>query len=141
MRRVVLGLAAVAALAVASVGAAAPVGAGGERATVTHYTASYSCPCLGDINVTGVHVTNGQYPGLDSGDHNAIGGRDNWSGTVSNPPAQQLVLTGGDPGDPSTAWCSDYDGQASYDWEWVINPDGTQYGWAVYPDGNSPCPF
>lgn len=141
MKRAILCLAAVAAMAAATVGGASSVAAGGTRATVTHYTASYSCPCLGQIDMTGVHVTNSQFPGLDSGDGSAVGGRDNFSGTVSDPPAQQLVLTGGDPSDPSSAWCSDYDGQASYDWEWVINPDGTEYGWAIYPNSSSPCPF
>lgn len=141
MKRAVLTLA----LAIAAVGVnfagAAPVAAQGTRATVTHYTASYFCPCLGEISQTGVHVTNDRFPGVDDGNGGAIGGRDNWSGTVSNPPAQQLVFTGGDPGNPDTAWCSDYDGQASYQWEWVVNPDGTEYGWAVYPPHNSPCPF
>lgn len=118
---------------------AGPVAAAG--ATVTHYTASYSCLCFGDISQTGVHVTNTHFPGTDSGNGTAIGGRDNWSGTVSDPPASQTVFTGGDPTNPDTAWCSDYDGQASYNWEWVINPDGTEYGWANYPNHNSPCPF
>jgi hypothetical protein len=141
LKRVVLSLAAMAAIAAACVGAASPVAAGGTRATATHYTASYACPCVGEIQMTGVHITNAQFAGLDSGEGSAIGGRDNFSGTVSDPPAQQLVLTGGNPSDPTTAWCSDYDGQASYDWQWVINPDGTEYGWAVYPDANSPCPI
>jgi hypothetical protein len=140
IRRVLILVAAVAAFGISFSGAV-PAAAAGARASVTHYTASYSCPCLGDINQTGVHVTNNEFPGLDQGNGNAIGGRDNFSGTVSNPPAEQLVLTGGDPSDPNSAWCSDYDGQASYQWEWVINPDGSEYGWAVYPPHDSPCPF
>lgn len=141
MKRATLTLVAALAAAGMSLGGAAPAAAQGSRATATHYTASYSCPCLGDIEMTGEHVTNTEFPGEDNGSHGAIGGRDNFSGTVSDPPAQQVALTGGDPNNPDTAWCSDYDGQASYDWEWVINPDGSQYGWAVYPPYNSPCPF
>jgi hypothetical protein len=121
--------------------AASPVAAAGRAATVSHYTASYFCPCFGDISMTGVHLTNTLFAGVDNGGGNAIGGRDNFSGTVSNPPNSQVVFSGGDPSDPSSAWCSDYDGQASYNWEWVINPDGTEYGWAIYPNHDSPCPF
>jgi hypothetical protein len=57
---------------------------------------------LGDISMTGVHGTNVRFPGLDTGNGDAFGGRDNFSGRVRDPPAQQLVFTGGDPTDSNS---------------------------------------
>ena len=119
---------------------AAPASAAGNGATVSHYTASYPCPCFGHIDVSGVHLTNQRFPGSDYGPTSAdtVGGRDNFSGTVADPPDTQLVFTG--PGgtncDVSDMWESDYNGNLfTCDWSWTINPDGSTYGWAVYPDG------
>ncbi len=110
--------------------------AGAPAATVTHYTASYSCPCFGQFTLSGVHLTNKNFPGVDNGPSSTTttGGRDNYSGTVSEPPDAQVVLNNANAGE----WCSDYD-QArplcTTDWSETIDPDGSVSGWAVYPDG------
>jgi hypothetical protein len=118
--------------------AALSVGAGvassaGQATTVTHYTASYSCDCFGTFQIAGVHITNIQFPGLDSGGGGAVGGRDNFSGTVSLPPASEVVLSGSSGCGPDEAWYSDYDGQATCSYYVAIEPDGSLKGWAVYP--------
>lgn len=105
-------------------------------ATVTHYTASYSCPCFGQFTITGVHLTNKNFPGVDSGPSSTTttGGRDNFTGTVSEPPDAELVLNNANAG----PWCSDYDVArplCTTDWSETIEPDGSLSGWAVYPNG------
>jgi hypothetical protein len=114
-----------------SVGVASSTAATGSATTVTHYTASYSCDCFGTFTIVGVHITNKQFPGTDSGGGggNATGGRDNFTGTVSQPPAVETVLNEANAGD----WCSDYDGQCTNDWSLTIEPDGALTGWAIYP--------
>lgn len=112
---------------------AAPASAGTppDAAMVTHYSWHGSCDCFGDIVENGVHVTNTHFSGTDDGLGDAVGGRDNYTGTVSVPPDQELVFSG--PTDGS--WCSDYDGQCTDRWTWTIEPDATMYGWAIYPAG------
>jgi hypothetical protein len=105
-------------------------------ATVSHYTASYPCPCFGQFDLAGVHVTNARFSGLDDGPFSTAttGGRDNFSGTVTQPPQSEVVLTDVNAGE----WCSDYD-QArllcTTTWSETIEPDGSVTGWAVYPNG------
>lgn len=133
-RRLIVVLAAAVALVAGPAGAASASPAAAEaagRATVTHYTWQGDCGCFGHIVENGVHVTNTRFPGADDGNGVATGGRDNFSGTVSLPPAQELVFSG--PGDGE--WCSDYDGQCTEQWTWTIEPDGTMSGWAIYPAG------
>ncbi len=100
-----------------------------HAATVTHYTAAYTCPCFGDFTIVGLHLTNSRFPGTDDGTGTATGGRDNFSGTVSQPPLTQTVWNDANAGE----WCSDYDGQCTTDWSLTIEPDGSLTGWAVYP--------
>lgn len=115
-----------------SVSVAGPVlAASGSAATVTHYTASYTCGCFGTFTIDGVHLTNTKFPGTDGGGGNATGGRDNFTGTVSQPPAVETVWNGGNAGE----WCSDYDGQCTSDWSVTFEPDGSLSGWAIYPNG------
>jgi hypothetical protein len=123
----VLVATAVAALSI-SVSVASPAVSAAGAATVTHYTASYYCDCFGTFTIAGVHVTNKQFPGNDSGGGNATGGRDNYSGTVSQPPDGETVLNYGNAGE----WCSDYDGQCTSNWSLTIEPDGSITGWAIY---------
>ena len=114
-----------------ALGAASPaLAAAGSAATVTHYTASYTCECFGTFTIEGVHLTNTRFPGADSGGGDAVGGRDNFSGTVTAPPPVELVLDYANAGD----WCSDYDGQCTRDWSVTFEPDGSLSGWAVYPN-------
>jgi hypothetical protein len=101
----------------------------GSRATVTHYTAHYSCGCFGTFDVRGIHLTNTRFPGTDDGLGGATGGRDNFTGTVSEPPATETVWNNSNVG----PWCSDYDGQCTTDWSVRFEPDGSLSGWAVYP--------
>jgi len=131
-------LAAVAAAAIATnIGVAS---AGGNAATVSHYRTDYPCPCFGHIYVSGVHLTNKQFPGVDAGATSAstVGGRDNFTGTVADPPDTQLVFTG--PGgtncDPEEMWESDYNANLfTCSWSWTVNTDGSTTGWAIYPNG------
>jgi hypothetical protein len=116
------------------------VASAGARATVTHYTASYPCPCFGAFDLSGVHVTNTQFPGLDAGPSstNTTGGRDNFTGTVTQPPATEMTFTG--PGgtncDPENRWESDYNGNLfTCSWSETVEPNGSVSGWAVYPKG------
>lgn len=125
-RRLVVALAAAAALIAGPAPAASAAGA-----TVTHYTWQGDCTCFGHIVENGVHLTNARFAGTDDRLGDATGGRDNFSGTVTDPPEQELVLSG--PADGP--WCSDYDGQCTDDWRWTIEPDGSMSGWAVYPPG------
>jgi hypothetical protein len=123
-------LSAVLALAVMALGFnVGAAGATSRAATTTHYAATYTCPCFGVFTIDGVHLTNAQFPGTDDGAGNAVGGRDNFSGTVSDPPATQTVWNDAAVGE----WCSDYDGQCTTDWSLTIEPDGSISGWAVYP--------
>jgi hypothetical protein len=115
--------------------------AGGNRASVTHNTATYYCGCFGTFNLSGVHLTNAQFPGVDNGPSAATttGGRDNFSGTVSQQPESSVTFTG--PGgascDIDSTWVSDYNANLSTcTWSETFNPDGTVYGWAIYPAGN-----
>ena len=119
----------VAALSIAALGLNVGSANAGSRATVTHYTAAYSCGCFGDFTIAGVHVTNTQFPGTDNGAGTANGGRDNFSGTVTEPPSSETVWNDGNSGQ----WCSDYDGQCSSNWTVTFEPDGSLTGWAVYP--------
>lgn len=125
-RRLIVALAAAAALSAAPTAAAAA-----GRATVTHYTWAGDCGCFGHIVENGTHVTNTRFPGTDDGNGDATGGRDNFTGTVSDPPAEEMVLSGATDG----PWCSDYDGQCTDNWRWAIEPDGTMFGWAIYAAG------
>jgi hypothetical protein len=121
----------VATLAVAALGVNVGVASASTstKATVTHYTASYSCPCFGDFTIAGVHLTNTQFPGTDNGTGTATGGRDNFSGTVSDPPPAETVWNYTNAGE----WQSDYDGQHTTHWSVTFEPDGSLTGWAVYP--------
>lgn len=121
---------------VAFAGPFAPASAGPAAATVTHYTASYPCPCFGAFDLTGVHVTNVRFPGLDAGPYAAAttGGRDNFSGTVTEPPATEMVFNDANSGE----WCSDYvqvRALCTTEWSETVEPDGSVTGWAIYPDG------
>jgi hypothetical protein len=114
-----------------SITAASPAfAAAGSAATVTHYTASYTCPCFGTFTIDGVHVTNQHFLGSDSGGGDAIGGRDNFSGTVSQPPGEETTWNFANAGE----WCSDYDSQCTVDWSVTFEPDGSLSGWAIYPN-------
>jgi hypothetical protein len=114
-----------------SITAASPAfAATASAATVTHYTASYTCSCFGTFTIDGVHVTNKRFPGGDSGGGDAIGGRDNFSGTVSQPPAEETTWKFANAGE----WCSDYDSQCTADWSVTFEPDGSLSGWAAYPN-------
>lgn len=125
MKRTIAILAMLVAGLATSVGAAAA----GESATVTHYTAHYTCGCFGTFDIAGVHLTNARFPGSDDGQGNATGGRDNFTGTITEPPAVETVWNDENAG----AWCSDYDGQCTSDWSVTFEPDGSLSGWAVYP--------
>lgn len=129
-RRLIVALAAAAALSATPTAAASA-----SAATVSHYTWQGDCDCFGHIVENGVHVTNTRFPGTDHGPGDATGGRDNFTGTVSDPPDQELVLSG--PADG--LWCSDYNTpetkQCTDDWRWTIEPDGSMSGWAIYPVG------
>lgn len=108
-------------------------------ATVTQYHASYPCPCFGSFDLSGVHLTNKQFPGVDNGPTSSTttGGRDNFSGTVTEPPSTTVTFTGpgGSSCDASEAWYSDYNPNlTTCTYSETINPDGTVEGWAVYPD-------
>lgn len=119
-------------LSVGAAGASAhgkPAGA----ATVSHYTASYFCDCFGTFTISGVHVTNQRFPGADDGNGDATGGRDNFSGTVSQPPDSEVILAAGPGCGSDEQWFSDYDGQATCDYRVAIEPDGSLTGWAIYP--------
>lgn len=61
----------------------------------------------------------------------AVGGRDNFSGTYTNAYSHETVWSGAQYGD----WYSDYDGQKTADWQVTFEPDGTFTGWAIYPAG------
>ncbi len=107
-------------------------------ATVTHYQASYPCDCFGQFDLSGVHLTNRRFPGVDNGPTASTtwGGRDNFAGTVTEPPSSDLTLTG--PGtstcDTDQMWQSDYNASLfTCTWSETINSDGTVQGWAVYP--------
>jgi hypothetical protein len=137
MKRLVI-LTAISVIAV--IGNTGVASAAGTRATVTHYPASYDCPCFGHFDLTGVHLTNARFPGDDQGPSSAstIGGRDNFSGTVTQPPTSPVTWSG--PGGSSCAredmWESDYNGNLfTCSWSETINPDGSVSGWAVYPSG------
>jgi len=117
--------------------------AGGTGATVTHYTATYSCGCFGTFNLAGVHLTNKNFSGVDNGPTSAstTGGRDNFSGTVTDPPESSVTFSG--PGgascDPDLGelWVSDYNPNLSTcTWSETFNPDGSVSGWAIYPAGS-----
>ena len=109
-----LGLAAITAAALSlGVGVASPSTNAANAATVSHYTASYSCDCLGTFTIVGVHVTNQHF-----------------SGTVSQPPSIETVWDLANAGE----WCSDYDGQCTTDWSVTFEPDGSLTGWAIYPN-------
>ena len=120
------------------IGAGTAAASSPETATVSHYTASYTCPCFGQFNLTGVHLTNAEFPGVDLGPSCAgtTGGRDNFYGSVSQPPAEELVLNGpGGSCGPEGRWESDYNANLfTCAWSWTIEPDGTTYGWAIYPN-------
>ena len=109
-------------------------GGAGQRATVTHYTAHYTCDCFGTFDITGVHVTNARFPGQDLGGGDAFGGRDNFTGTVSMPPSSEVILSAGPGCSLDESWFSDYDGQPTCDYSVAIEPDGSLTGWAVSPD-------
>lgn len=123
-RRLIVALAAAAALSAAPTAAASATGA-----TVSHYSVQFDCGCFGHIVENGIHVTNTRFAGADYGNGDATGGRDNFTGTVSDPPDHEVVFSG--PADGS--WQSDYDGQFTNDWRWTIEPDGSMFGWAIYP--------
>jgi len=126
-----LVLAAITAAALSlGVGVASPSTNAANAATVSDYTASYSCDCLGTFTIVGVHVTNQHFSGSDSGGGVATGGRDNFSGTVSQPPSIETVWDLANAGE----WCSDYDGQCTTDWSVTFEPDGSLTGWAIYPN-------
>jgi hypothetical protein len=125
MKRIAILLAAAGAAAALASGSLA----GTSTATVTHYTASYYCGCFGQFTIVGVHVTNTRFPGTDNGGGDAVGGRDNFSGTVSEPPAVETVWNFANSGE----WCSDYDGQCTDEWSVTFEPDGSLTGWAIYP--------
>lgn len=134
MKRTLL-ITAIAALATFA-GPVSSASADTRAATVTHYTASYPCPCFGQFDLSGVHVTNTEFPGVDDGPDSVAttGGRDNFSGTVSQPPAVEMVFNGANSGE----WCSDYDqarALCTMNWSETIEPDGSVTGWAIYPNG------
>src|SRR6185437_6468667 len=59
-----LVLAAITAAALSlGVGVASPSTNAANAATVSHYTASYSCDCFGTFTIVGVHVTNQHFSG------------------------------------------------------------------------------
>jgi len=120
---------AIAVLAFAAFGLNVGAANAAPAATVTHYTASYSCSCFGLFTIVGVHVTNTRFPGTDNGTGTATGDRDNFSGTVSDPPAVETVWNDANSGE----WCSDYDGQCTTNWSATFEPNGSLTGWAVYP--------
>ncbi|MCA1823063.1 MAG: hypothetical protein ABR520_07160 [Mycobacteriales bacterium] len=126
MKKLLVLVATVAALVSTNAGVAS---AGGQSATTTQYTASYTCGCFGQWNLQGVHVTNRQFPGVDNGNGDATGGRDNFSGTVSNPPSVETVWSGSTDGQ----WFSDYSGQPTTTWKVTFRPDGSLTGYAIYP--------
>ena len=135
-RRLVLVLATAAAVLGVTLGASSPAAAAKHiRPTVSHYTASYTCDCYGLITMKGVHETNDHFPGVDNGPSDSYGGQDKFHGTVQFAPSTKTVFRG--PADGT--WCSDYNGQMSDNWEWVIEPNGHQHGWVIYPDHPSPC--
>lgn len=108
-------------------------------ATVTHYTASYACPCFGQFNLSGIHLTNTRFAGVDNGPNSpsTTGGRDNFSGTVTEPPQSDVTFSGpgGSTCDPADMWESDYNPNLfTCTWSETINSDGSVQGWAVYPD-------
>lgn len=107
-------------------------------ATVTHYKASYPCTCFGQFNLTGVHLTNSRFQGVDNGptSTSTTGGRDNFSGTVSQPPQSDVTFTG--PGGTTCAaedtWESDYNQYLfTCTWSETIDSNGNVEGWAIYP--------
>ena len=107
-------------------------------ATVSHYTASYTCECFGHFNLSGVHLTNTRFAGVDNGPTAATttGGRDNYSGTVSEPPQTNLTITGpgGTTCDPSDMWESDYNPNLfTCTWSMTVDSNGAINGWAIYP--------
>lgn len=122
----------------AGLGTNAAVASAATAATVSHYQASYPCPCFGAFDLSGVHLTNHQFPGVDNGPSAATttGGRDNFSGTVTEPPATDVTFAG--PGgtncDPDAMWESDYNANLfTCTWSETVNSDGSVQGWAVYP--------
>lgn len=107
-------------------------------ATVSHYTASYSCSCFGQFNLSGVHLTNKQFPGADNGPSatTTTGGRDNYSGTVSDPPPTDMTFTGpgGSTCNYDDMWESDYNPNLfTCTWSMTVDSDGAISGWAIYP--------
>jgi hypothetical protein len=126
--------------AVAAAGIATNAGVAGATtaASVSHYQASYSCSCFGQFDLSGVHLTNSRFPGVDNGPtaDTTTGGRDNYSGTVSDPGLTETVFTG--PGgltcDPADMWESDYNPNLfTCTWSLTVEPDGAIQGWAIYP--------
>lgn len=138
MKRLLVITAVTASALAANLGVAS---AGGNGATTTHYTASYSCGCFGTFNLSGIHLTNKQFPGTDNGPTSAstTGGRDNFSGTVSDPPSSTVTFTGpgGSSCDIDNTWESDYNANLfTCTWSETFNPDGSVYGWATYSTGS-----
>jgi hypothetical protein len=137
MRKLLIITAVAASAIVANIGVAS---AGVAHATVTHYSASYPCPCFGQFDLSGVHVTNTRFPGVDAGplSTDTTGGRDNFSGTVTQPPATEVTFTGpgGTSCDPEDQWESDYNGNLfTCAWSETVEPNGSVSGWANYPNG------
>lgn len=114
------------------------VAAAAPGTTVSHYHAAYPCSCFGYFDLTGVHLTNQKFPGVDNGPDSpsTTGGRDNFSGTVTEPPQTDVTFTGpgGNTCDPDQVWESDYNPNLyTCAWSETINSDGTVEGWAIYP--------
>ena len=65
------------------------------------------------------------------------GGRDNFSGTVSQPPQYDVTFTGpgGSTCDPQDMWESDYNPNLfTCTWSETFQSNGNVEGWAIYPD-------
>ncbi|HET6916352.1 MAG TPA: hypothetical protein VFH56_09725 [Acidimicrobiales bacterium] len=110
-------------------------------ATVNHYTASYTCDCFGHFNLSGVHLTNHRFAGVDNGPTatTTTGGRDNYSGTVSEPPQTDTTISGpgGTTCDPNDMWESDYNPNLfTCTWSMTVDSNGVLSGWAIYPAGS-----
>jgi hypothetical protein len=136
MKKLLILAAVVASALVANIGMAS---AGSPRATVSHFTARDQCSCFVELDFTGVHLTNTQFPGVDNGPTagTTTGGRDNFSGTVARPPDSEVTVDGSGCTDPQDGWQSDYNHNLfTCDFSWTIEPDGSTSGWAIYPNAS-----